>query len=586
MATNDHAGGASYTRPFAMQEVQDALEHLSRNLRTWMLPEAADTLDTLLRHLDKAYRKERKDLLKGAWHPMGGILLVANDAIASLQNSPLSMAQREQLSVLIWALDTFKRHALDLQKQMHGLSLEQETLDLVALVHEFVNWRRLPLRQHGGTLLLASHPPYAYVHADRHRLVRDVLNELVDNAWQHRRPDTPCVIELTLTLDHGFVQVHVRDNGSGIRPEHLPHIFESSFFYQEDHQQEKKLNLRRGQGLAIARKVIEAHNGSIRAESEPNKYTCFTIALQRAPAPTTSEPATSSIGTAVQHLTSITSGQRYLIGPPTQLGSSSALEAYTESGAAVWIKQARVEEQAALTRLFTEAALLERLRHTHLVQILDRWKTLDTSPQAQCYVVLRKPPGKSLQKVIEVEPLPLSRVLTTALHLARLLHYLHHNNVLCRTLSPSAIYSDEAHTILVDLSASCTIQRPTDERQHAHVGIGDGRYYAPEDLHAEPLDQRSDMYVYGVLLFELLIGHPPFWGHDPAQVAIDQASPRPAPDIQDLRPDMPDDLAAFIMRCLHKLPGRRYPDTATFLQTIQAIAATREVGKERYGAYA
>ena len=75
---------------------------------------------------------------------------------------------------------------------------------------------------------------------------------------------------------NGSVVFQVHDNGSGIDPDDLPHIFDR--FYRGD--KSRQLNGESGLGLAIARSIVEAHGGKISAESTPGQGTLFTIFMQ------------------------------------------------------------------------------------------------------------------------------------------------------------------------------------------------------------------------------------------------------------------------------------------------------------------
>lgn len=100
-----------------------------------------------------------------------------------------------------------------------------------------------------------------------------VLDNLILNAFRYT-PEGGCV-ELISELSGDMVLLHVRDNGSGIAEEDLPHIFDR--FYRGD--KSRPHNGESGLGLAIARSIVEAHHGSIRVESSAGQGTRFTISL-------------------------------------------------------------------------------------------------------------------------------------------------------------------------------------------------------------------------------------------------------------------------------------------------------------------
>lgn len=112
----------------------------------------------------------------------------------------------------------------------------------------------------------------AAVNADK--LKQLVLN-LYHNAVQHTDPERGA-IELILSRSQGAVELVIKDNGAGIPPEHLPHVFER--FYRSESSRTRASG-GAGLGLAITQSIVEAHGGSIHAESEPGAGTSFFVKL-------------------------------------------------------------------------------------------------------------------------------------------------------------------------------------------------------------------------------------------------------------------------------------------------------------------
>ena len=112
--------------------------------------------------------------------------------------------------------------------------------------------------------------------ADPHR-VRQVFSNLVGNAIRFTPPGGR--VRITTTVADAFVEFGVEDNGPGIEPRDLPHVFER--FYQ-GYQGERPLGRGAGLGLTIARGIVEAHGGTMRAESEPGAGARFYFTLPRA----------------------------------------------------------------------------------------------------------------------------------------------------------------------------------------------------------------------------------------------------------------------------------------------------------------
>jgi signal transduction histidine kinase len=128
----------------------------------------------------------------------------------------------------------------------------------------------------GQTLVDRSTP--ATVLGDPDRL-QQVALALLDNAIRHTPPGGSVTIETGLTGD-GYAYLRVRDDGDGIAPEHLPHLFDR--FYRADSAR-GRVSGGTGLGLAIARAIVQAHRGEITVESEPDGGSSFTILLPVAP---------------------------------------------------------------------------------------------------------------------------------------------------------------------------------------------------------------------------------------------------------------------------------------------------------------
>ncbi|MGD2078774.1 MAG: ATP-binding protein, partial [Chloroflexota bacterium] len=110
--------------------------------------------------------------------------------------------------------------------------------------------------------------------------INQVLNNLVSNALRHTRDGGR--IDLSAEAKKGVVLLRIRDNGAGIKPEDMPHIFER--FYRGDKARQQNENGESGLGLAIAKSIVEAHGGEISVASVSGQGSTFTVALPQAKA--------------------------------------------------------------------------------------------------------------------------------------------------------------------------------------------------------------------------------------------------------------------------------------------------------------
>lgn len=149
-----------------------------------------------------------------------------------------------------------------------SLKLAREPTDLGVLVDEVVAGFRVAADGHSVSLHSDAQPALPNVSVDRARM-RQVLSNLLDNGLRH----TPAGgrIDVTVRKDGTGVVIDVRDNGTGIPPELLPHVF--------DRFAKSAGSTGSGLGLAIAKDLVEAHGGTITAGSIPSAGTSIVVRL-------------------------------------------------------------------------------------------------------------------------------------------------------------------------------------------------------------------------------------------------------------------------------------------------------------------
>src|ERR671939_1301002 len=112
--------------------------------------------------------------------------------------------------------------------------------------------------------------------------------------------------------------------------------------------------------------------------------------------------------------------------------------------------------------------------------------------------------------------------------------------------------------------------------------VGTAQYLSPEQARGAPVDPRSDLYSLGVVLYEMLTGKVPFTGDTPVEIAMKHLSQVPEPP-SELRPEVPHDLDAVVMRSLAKDPDQRYGSAeemdADLARVARGVAGSSETGE-------
>jgi two-component system sensor histidine kinase BaeS len=197
-------------------------------------------------------------------------LEAVEDGVKTLDRETITML-REQTRRLVRFSDDVAALA---QAEESQASIAPTSVVPDALIETAVSAAADRFAAKGVTLTthLESHLPALW--ADPHRLGQ-VLGNLLDNALRHTA--TGGRVDIAATADRGELAITVTDDGDGILAEHLPHVFER--FYRVDAARDREQG-GAGIGLAIAKALVEAHNGHITASSQgPGTGTTFTVTL-------------------------------------------------------------------------------------------------------------------------------------------------------------------------------------------------------------------------------------------------------------------------------------------------------------------
>jgi serine/threonine-protein kinase len=246
----------------------------------------------------------------------------------------------------------------------------------------------------------------------------------------------------------------------------------------------------------------------------------------------------------------------------------------TETGQMVAIKILKPEVVAQqpelLTRFLREGEALRRLNHPNIIKMLAA-----TEEKGQYYLVMEYVEGGSLQDLLKAHgQLPLEQCLKTGLDLADALTRAHRLNIIHRDLKPANILlATDGTPRLADFGIARFGEGPPLTQTGLVLGTVD--YLSPEACQGDNLDARTDIWAFGVLLYEMLTGQPPFRGNNVA-ATLTAILTQPTPDLQQQRPDIPETLVSLIYRMLEKDQEQRLPSVRLVGAELEAILSGRE----------
>lgn len=263
---------------------------------------------------------------------------------------------------------------------------------------------------------------------------------------------------------------------------------------------------------------------------------------------------------------------------------------HTKLAREVIIKTIRTDEfspkqlEHLRVRLEREAFIQSQLDNSHIVRVYDFIATDDTTCMVMEYV-----PGRDMRKMIleETGPLPAERALKLFRQVLEAMDYAH-----------TFVYSDQAgkkYTGMIhrDLKPANILVTPNDVVKVTDFGIvkvrgatggtqlgfnpGTPEYMSPEQARGKELDERSDIYSLGIVLFEMLTGRVPF--EDDANATSDYEVRRghiemPVPRPSEVYPGVPVELEKIVLKSLEKDPDGRYQSSKEFLAAVDGYLQT------------
>jgi len=258
----------------------------------------------------------------------------------------------------------------------------------------------------------------------------------------------------------------------------------------------------------------------------------------------------------------------------------------------VAVKVMRPDVSASLSaeRFEREVRVLARLSHPHILALHDSGRvpvTYATGSGTEgpagdlLYYVMPYVPGESLRDRLRREgSLAIADALRIASEVADALSYAHAQGIVHRDIKPENVLltgtdasADSWHALVADFGIARLVADAGPELTATGISVGTPAYMSPEQASGErAVDARADVYSLGCLLYEMLVGEPPFTGPN-ASAIIARHLTAPAPSIRAVRPTVSADLEALVHRALEKVPADRVASATELKTAIDRIRA-------------
>jgi serine/threonine protein kinase len=247
----------------------------------------------------------------------------------------------------------------------------------------------------------------------------------------------------------------------------------------------------------------------------------------------------------------------------------------TRLGRAVAIKVLREERAPAAMRLRfqREAQAISSLNHPNICGIYDIGTFRDSS-----YLVMECVEGETLAQVLERGPLPIRTAVHIALGIVEGLAAAHKTGIIHRDLKPGNVMVTESGAKILDFGLSRIVAGSVSERPPTltieGTVMGTPAYMSPEQFTSSDVDERSDIFSFGLVLYEMVTGKRAFAGTSAPQVMAAIMRDMPPPP-RTVHPHVPPGLERIIWKCIEKAPERRFQAVNEIASELKQISTDK-----------
>ena len=220
-----------------------------------------------------------------------------------------------------------------------------------------------------------------------------------------------------------------------------------------------------------------------------------------------------------------------------------------------------------LKLLRAEMDVSRKLDHPNIIKIFDTCVEKDYA-----YIVMEYFPGTTLEHYCSFQSLlPLHRTIGMIFKCAMALDYAYRQGIVHRDIKPANILVDDNDNVkITDFGLALNISKKSASDSTFIMGVGSPAYMSPEQIKGYPLNQKTDLFSLGVVLFHMLTGRLPFRAKNPAQLIYKIINTEP-PLVSQINSELPEQLDQVIRKALEKDLYSRYKNGADFAKDLSAV---------------
>ena len=243
----------------------------------------------------------------------------------------------------------------------------------------------------------------------------------------------------------------------------------------------------------------------------------------------------------------------------------------TRTVALKFLPHGHESHDAERSRLLQEARATALLNHPHICTIYDIQEH-----DGQQFIIMEYVDGKTLRDVLPVQRI--QDAIYYAVQIAEALHEAHAHGIIHRDIKTENIMVNSKNQVKV-MDFGLAKFKGSLKLTRTGAKVGTAAYMAPEQIRGEPLDARSDIFSFGIVLYEILTGKRPFESEYEEALLYSILNTEPTP-IRHLRPEVPVTLEKILRRAMAKDPNDRYQTAAEFQRDLEATASGTEISSK------
>ena len=241
-----------------------------------------------------------------------------------------------------------------------------------------------------------------------------------------------------------------------------------------------------------------------------------------------------------------------------------ARDAKHERSVAIKVLKPELSATIGAERFLREIRVAAQLQHPNILGLYDSGVA-----DGLLYYVMPFIEGESLRDRLDREhQLPIEDAVRIVREAAEALHYAHERKIIHRDIKPENILLQGGHALVADFGIAKAVEAASGQKlTETGMAVGTPHYMSPEQSLGGDMDGRSDEYSLGCVLYEVLVGQPPFDGPN-AMAVLARHSLEQVPSMQVVRNSVPDAVEDAVFRALEKTPADRYPSMKEFAEAL------------------